>query len=162
MTYQCALCNGANYRCGKVHDFCVRCVGCKHCKESTCRCLECDISGHLQSACGGSKKCYEEDVYCIVNDGFEIDIPKSFYGKYDGNGYVIPEQNSTYKYIDENLYKENDIPVKIMCKSCYQTLLSTYQNLNQEIAEMENDLESMNLEEREAYEDFVNSLDLYQ
>ncbi len=159
MNYHCPLCDGSYFRCGKIHDYCIRCVACKHCQTSTCKCLECDVSGHLQSSCPGGKFCWEESVCCVIQHGYESDIGKSFYGKYDGSGYVIPEISSNYKYINYDLYNGSDIPVKIMCKSCYIKLLSEYEDLKHEIIEMENDLKVMSIEEKDEYQSFVNDLE---
>jgi hypothetical protein len=154
--YQCPSCEGSYFRCAVIHDFCVRCVSCSHCKKSTCKCLECDISGHLQSSCSGGSQCWEPEVYCIVAKGYVTDLGENFYGTYNGFGYVSPHKISKYKYINESLYEneENTIPIQIMCKSCYERMLLYYQNLEKEFEIMKNDINTMDDDERQEYELF--------
>jgi hypothetical protein len=159
--YPCALCNGSYYRCGKVHDYCTRCVFCKHCKSSTCPCLQCDSTGHLESTCEGGPQCWEKDVYCIVNDNYYSDLGTSFYGIYDGYGKVIPEKKSKYSYVLAEVYKDKDIPVTVMCKSCYITLLEN-DKINKLHTKMLEDVSLMDNDEYNEYQNFVvdNILDL--
>jgi hypothetical protein len=160
-SYSCALCNGSHYRCAVVHDYCTRCVSCKHCKNSACPCLECDTTGHLASVCEGGPQCWEKEVYCVVNSNFYSDLGTSFYGVYDGYGNIIPKETSKYCYVLEKVYKNKNIPVQVMCKSCYITLLEQ-QKINQEHIKMLQDISLMDNEEYDEYQTFIqdNILDL--
>lgn len=152
--YNCPYCGGATQRCAVVHQYCTRCYSCKHCKSSTCKCLQCDITGHLDSVCPGGLECYEKSVFCIVNPDFlkYSDIGDSFYGEYNGDGYVIPEVNSVYNFLDENLEDSQSIPVKIICKSCFVKM----KNQEDEIIQMRNDLDNMSIEQKLEYQQFLD------
>ena len=152
--YNCGYCGGSTLRCGVIHDFCVRCIKCKHCRISTCRCLECDISGHLENSCDGGLGCYQKEVFCIIPQKFKkySDIGDSFYGTYNGFGYIKPETFSKNIFIDENLYDGRYIPVKIICKTCFLKIIAE----EKEIIEMQNEIQNMSTEDKIMYQQFLN------
>jgi hypothetical protein len=141
------------HRCSIIHDFCIRCLQCQHCKTETCRCLECDISGHNQSTCLGTPRCFQKEVFCIIPEEFKkySDIGDSFYGEYSGFGYVKSNIHSKNIFVDENLYENQYIPVKIICKNCFLKMIAE----EKEIIEMENEIENMTSEEKIIYQRFL-------
>lgn len=154
--YSCAYCGGCYSRCGKIHDYCIRCVECKHCKNSTCKCLQCDLTGHLQSTCAGGSQCWEKEVCCLVESNYHSDLGTFFEGIYDGMGNVIPIKSSKYKYVIEEVYKNENIPVKAMCKTCYTQMFISCTNIDKEYTKMKEYISIMEPDEYNEYQNFVN------
>ena len=154
--YNCPWCEGSTKRCGTFHNYCVRCVDCKFCGSSTCRCMECRITGHIQSACSGSFTCYEKTVFCVINEEYagSSDIGDNFYGTYDGYGKVVPDILSKKKFINEDNYISGYIPIKIICKSCYLEMTEYYKDLNNKYSTLQEELNNLDDDEKSQFELF--------